>query len=309
MESPTPRAVLVSGCSAGFGFRSARALARAGHLVIAGIRSHSRHGQRYAAELTALRHAGHHVHLVPLDVDRDDSVDDAMTAALRITGGRLDALVNTAAYSVLGPLEACAPDQLLDMLNTNVGGALRLFRAALPVMRKQGHGRIVQLTSGLGRVALPFMGVYAASAWAQEAFAEALAYEAAAFGVEVAILEPAGYRTGGQPRKPVGDTARLDAYQPALIAFGERVMAAEPPEGDPEEVARAVVAAVEARKVPLRTPVGEAARQLLAMRDTLSGPAFEREIRARTGLLPVYEDDEADGAAIEAPSRSGTEEG
>lgn len=294
----TPRAVLVSGCSAGFGFRSARALARAGHLVVAGMRAQSRHGARYAAELTALRHAGHHIQLVPLDVDRTASVEDAVAAAVRLHG-RLDAVVNTAAYSVLGPLEACDPDQLLSMLDTNVAGALRLFRAALPVMRAQGHGRIVQLTSGLGRVVLPFMGVYAASAWAQEAFAEALAYEAASFGVEVAILEPAGYRKGGQPRKPVGDTARLEAYQEALVAFGERVNAAEPADGDPEEVARAVVEVIEAETVPLRTPVGEAAQQLLAMRDSMTGPAFEREIRARTGLQPVYEDEEAD-AELEA---------
>lgn len=275
-------------------------------MVVAGVRSHSQHGQSYAAELTGLGHAGLQIHLVPLDVDRDESVAEAVAAALRITGGRLDVLVNTAAYSVLGPLEACAPDQLLAMLQTNVVGALRLFRAVLPVMRDQGGGRIVQLTSGLGRVVLPFMGVYAASAWAQEAFAEVLAYEVAAFGVEVAILEPAGYRQGGQPQKPVGDTARLDAYEAALIAFGERVQTSAPPEGDPEEVARAVVAAVEARKMPLRTAVGESARQLLAMRDTMTGPAFEREIRARTGLLPVYED--GDDATLEASLNGRSEE-
>lgn len=294
MNTPSPRAVLVTGCSAGFGFRSARALALAGHHVVAGIRSVSLHGQSYAAELTQLRREGHTVTLVPLDVDRDDSVEGAVAASLEATGGRLDAVVNTAAYSVLGPLEACAPEQLMSLLNTNVVGALRLFRAVLPVMREQGSGRIIQLTSGLGRAVLPFMGVYAASAWAQEAFAEALAYEAAEFGVEVAILQPAGYRSGGRPRKAVGDTARLAAYQDVLVAFGERVNKAEPAMGNPEEVALAVVDAVEAERMPLRTPVGAAARELLTMRRTLSADAFEAEIRERTGLHAVYEDPEED---------------
>lgn len=308
MSTPSPRVVLVSGCSAGFGFRSARALARAGHHVVAGIRSFSVHGQQYAAELKGLRAEGHRIQLVPLDVDRADSVDAAVRAAMEAFG-RIDVMVNTAAYSVLGPLEACRPEQLAAMLDTNVVGALRLFRAVLPVMRAQGSGRILQLTSGLGRVVLPFMGVYAASAWAQEAFAEALAYEAQGFGVEVAIVEPAGYRKGGRPRKPVGDTRRLEAYADALIEFGERVNQSEPAGGDPEEVARAIVELVEAESVPLRTPVGAAALELLRMRRTMTAEAFEQEIYRRTGLHAVYEDNEEDAeigavmTAAEIPTR------
>ncbi len=310
MNTPS-RVVFVTGCSAGFGFRCARALARAGHHVIAGVRSFSVHGQRYAAELKGLRAEGHTVQLVPLDVDHDHSVDTAVRAAMDAFG-RIDVLVNTAAYSVLGPLEACRPEQLSAMLDTNVVGALRLFRAVLPIMREQGSGRILQLTSGLGRVVLPFMGVYAASAWAQEAFAEALAYEAAGFGVEVAIVEPAGYRKGGRPRKPVGDTARLSAYSDALIEFGERVNQSEPAGGDPEEVARAIIELVAAEKVPLRTPVGAAAVELLRMRRTMTAEAFEQEIYRRTGLHAVYEDDEEDAevgavmTAAEVPSHPPT---
>ena len=197
--------------------------------------------------------------------------------------------MNTAAYAVMGPLEACRPDQLLAMLNTNVVGALRLFRAALPTMRAAGRGRIVQLTSGLGRAAVPFMGVYSASAWAQECFAEVLSYEAAAFGVEVAILEPANYRDGGQPRKPVGDGDRLAPYQPQLVAFAERMhQTDEPPEGDPDEVARAVVETVEAEVVPLRTPIGDSARALLELRARLTADEYEQEILDRTGLRQFF---------------------
>ncbi len=287
-----PRHVFVAGCSTDFGFRAARALARRGHRVVAGVREPEGRGRHNAEALGALAIGGDRLLVVPLDVDDDASVTAATGHALEHLDGRVDALVNTAAYSVMGPLEACPPDQLLAMLNTNVVGALRLFRAVLPAMRASGQGRIVQLTSGLGRAAVPFMGVYSASAWAQECFAEVLSYEAAAFGVEVAILEPANYRDGGQPRKPVGDQDRLEVYEPQLVAFAERLHQTDrPPEGDPEEVAQALVDTVEAVAVPLRTPIGESARALLELRARLTADEYEREILERTGLRQFFHRD------------------
>ena len=289
MHAHSPRHVLVTGCSTDFGFRTAQALAHRGHTVVAGLREPRGRGRENAEALGALATEGLAVRTVPLDVDDDASVAAAMSHALDYLEGRLDVLVNTAAYAVMGPLEACRPDQLLAMLNTNVVGALRLFRAALPTMRAAGRGRIIQLTSGLGRAAVPFMGVYSASAWAQECFAEVLSYEAAAFGVEVAILEPANYREGGQPRKPVGDVDRLAVYQPQLVAFAERLhQTDEPPDGDLEEVARAVVETVEAEVVPLRTPIGESARALLELRARLTADEYEQEILDRTGLRQFF---------------------
>lgn len=284
--TPEPRAVLVSGCSADFGFRAARALALRGHVVVAGIREPAERGREQAEALRRLVETDAcDLTCVPLDVDDDASVEAAVKAALEFTGGRLDALVNSAAYSVLGPLEACRPAQLLAELNTNVVGALRLLRGVLPVMRHAGRGRVVQLTSGLARAAVPFMGAYSASAWAQECLAEVLSYETAAFGVEVAILEPAGYRSGGRPTKPVGDQDRLEVYEPQLVAFAEHLYRHDPPaDEDPEEVAAAVVATVEAAEVALRTPVGEAARKLVTLRSTLTAAEYEREILERTGL-------------------------
>ncbi len=271
------KTVLISGCSSDFGFRSAQLLARRGHQVVAGIREPQERGREEAQALDQLRQKGLDIRCVDLDVNDEESVERAIPKGLEV-------LVNTAAYSVLGPLEACPPQQLLDMLNTNLVGALRLFRAVLPGMRAAGQGRIIQLTSGLGRAALPFMGIYSASAWAQECFAEVLSYETAAFGVEVAILEPAGYRQGGQPKKPVGDQDRLAIYEEQLLNFADQVQGAEQGPGDPEEVATAVLRAVEADRLPLRTPVGEATRRLLELRRRLSADEYEREILERSGL-------------------------
>lgn len=288
---PERRAVLVSGCSSGFGYRAARELARRGHAVIAGFRDPDGRNAEQAAALVEFADAGrYHLLNVELDVVDEASVERAVGAALDWSGGTLDAVVNGAAYSVMGPLEACPPDQLLAMLNLNVVGALRLLRAVLPVMRAQRRGRIVQITSGLGRAAVPFMGPYAVSAWAQECFAEVLSYEAAAFGIEVAIIEPSGYREemGGPPVKPVGDADRLAVYEPQLVACAEalRAEADATPAGDPDEVARAVADAVEGALVPLRTPVGDAAQRLLRLREQHDTGEYQVEILRRTGLLP-----------------------
>lgn len=276
------RSVLVSGCSGEFGFRAARALAERGHRVIAGIREPEGRGRERRDALLQLS-ADRHLRCVALDVDDDLCVAAAVQSAQAWLGGPIDTLVNTAGYSVMGPLEACQPDQLLAMLNTNVVGALRLFRSVLPGMRAAGEGRIIQVTSGLGRAALPFMGIYSASAWAQECFAEVLSYEAAAFGIEVGILEPSGYRHGGQPKKPVGDDYRLAAYESQLLAFAERVQT-EGEGGDPEELASAIVESVEAERLPLRRAVGADAEQLLKLRESLSGADYQREILERAGL-------------------------
>lgn len=279
MGDSSKKSVLVSGCSTSFGRRAVRALAARGHTVVAGLPAP--HG-RHADQVEALAEVAT---VVSLDVDHDDSVNAGVAAALEATGGRIDVLVNTAAYTVMGPLEACPPDQLLSMLNTNLVGALRLFRAVLPVMRAAGAGRIVQFTSGLGRAVVPFMGVYSAGAWAQECFAEALHYEASAFGVEVTILEPAGYRDEGLPRKPVGDADRLAPYHAQLVALAERMQCVDQaPSGDPAEVSAAVVNAVEAHTTALRTPIGFAAHELLELRTRLTAAEYEAEIMKRTGL-------------------------
>lgn len=283
---PGTRSVLISGCSGDFGLRAARALARAGHQVFAGLRR-GEHGGQNRAQLEVLAAAGAPITCVDLDVNDTAQVEASVAQTLELTGGTLDVLVNTAAYSILGPLEACEPEQLLAMLDTNVVGTLRLLRAVLPTMRAQGKGRIIQVGSGLGRAALPFMAPYAASAWAIEGFVEALSYEAHTFGVDVAILEASGYRDGGPPRKPVSDQSRLDAYQEQLLAFGEQVRREDENAGDPEEVARAIVSAVEAQTVRLHTPVGEGAQELVALRDTLTTGEFSREILKRSGLDDV----------------------
>ncbi|MCA9546923.1 MAG: hypothetical protein KC613_21100, partial [Myxococcales bacterium] len=121
--------------------------------------------------------------------------------------------------------------------------------------------------------------------WAQECFAEALAMEAAPFGVRVSIIEPSGYRDPGRPRKPVGDQARLEAYQHQLVRLAERLQDGEGTD-DPQEVIDAIVQAVEGDDVPMRTPVGASAKELTALRKRLDFEEYERAVLSRAGLSP-----------------------
>lgn len=289
MKTQNTKTVLLSGCSGDFGFLAARALATRGHRVFAGLREPEDRGQLKAQALRQLQSQGLQIFPIELDVDQNESIEGALKFALSQGNGRIDCVISAAGYSVLGPIEACPPEQFLQMLNTNLVGQLRLYRAVLPQMRAQGFGRIVQLTSGLGRAVLPFTGIYASGAWAQECLAESLALEAADFGIEVAILEPAGYRAGGLPRKAVLDEVRLQPYERQLVALSEQLHNPDENPGSSqektplEEVSMAVVHAVEAEKISLRTPVGKDAEALVTLRQQLTADEYEREIRKRAG--------------------------
>lgn len=287
-RAPTARNVLVAGCSGGYGFRAARELAGRGHRVFAGLRDPDGSNASQRDRLAEFaRTTGHNLRCLHLDVNDPATLEEAVATAT--ADSALDAVVNTAAYAVMGPIEACRPEQLLRLLDTNVVGALRLFRSVMPALRAAGRGRIIQVTSGLGRAAVPFMGVYAATAWAQECLAEVLHYEAAFFGVEVGILEPAAYRSelGGPSVKPVGDEDRLAFYQQQLVAFGETLRSEAEDEsiaGDPDEVARAIADAIAADVLPIRRPVGESARKLVEFRSARTTGEYRRDILERTGL-------------------------
>ena len=195
--------------------------------------------------------------LVELDVTDDDSVAGAVQQIVD-REGRLDVVVNNAGYVLWGPIEETPIEEIRREFDVNVFGALRVARAAAPVMRRQGSGVVVQISSISGRVvAGPFWGHYAASKFALEAFSEALAYELRPFGVRVVLVEPGSYDTTiGQstqrsPGLAEGHSAYDDAYR--------RMQDVDEPWalGDPHEVAEAVVRAIHDDASPLRVLLGE----------------------------------------------------
>lgn len=260
------QAILVTGSNSGFGRLTVETLARQGYRVFAGMRAV---GGRNAPAAEALRALADReqlaLRIVELDITDDASVEQAIASIVDSTG-RLDVVVNNAGLAFSGPLEAFTPEQVRQQFETNVFGMVRVNRAALPHMRKQGSGLLLQIGSIGGRVALPYLGLYGATKFALEGLTESYRDELAPFGIGAAIIEPGTYPTPIDTRRQdAADTARAAVYQVGMEAFMTPFYAenrsATPP--DPQEVADAVarVIALPAGQRPLHTVVAPAAQR------------------------------------------------
>ena len=172
--------ILITGCSSGIGFDAAFALKERGHRVIASCRK--------IADLEKLKQLG--LEAVLLDVSDSESIKSAFTEIMIMTAGRLDVLINNAGYGQAGALEDITRDVLRKQFETNVFGLLELTNLVIPVMRQQGQGRIINLSSILGVISLPFRGAYNASKYAVEGLSDTLRLELHSSGIKVITIEP-----------------------------------------------------------------------------------------------------------------------
>jgi NAD(P)-dependent dehydrogenase (short-subunit alcohol dehydrogenase family) len=258
--------ILVTGSTGGFGRLTVETLARQGYRVFAGIRAAAGKNAPVAEELRALAQQEQlALHLVEIDVTDDASVERAI-AVISETTSRLDVVVNNAGVSYSGPLEAFTLEQVRQQFEINVFSVLRVNRAVLPQMRKQGGGLLLQIGSIVGRLGMPFLGLYGATKFALEGLTETYRYELAPFGIDAAIIEPGTYPTTiSANRQVAADAERFALYQAGIDAFTVPFYAenrsATPP--DPQEVADAVahVIAQPAGERPLRTVVATVAQR------------------------------------------------
>ncbi|MEQ8657023.1 MAG: SDR family NAD(P)-dependent oxidoreductase [Hyphomicrobiales bacterium] len=179
-RSITGKSILITGTSTGIGHHAAHALAGRGWTVVAAARK--------AADVARLKEEG--LHAVQLDHADDASIASALEQTLQLTGGRLDALFNNGAYGQVGALEDVTTEHLRAQFEANFFGLHTLTRQALPVMRAQGFGRIVQCSSVLGFIAAPYRGPYVASKFALEGYTDTLRAEVARFGIKVVSIQP-----------------------------------------------------------------------------------------------------------------------
>src|SRR6266480_4913417 len=258
--------ILVTGSTSGFGRLTVETLARQGYRVFAGMRAAAGKNAPAAEELRALAQRERlALHSIEIDVTDDASVEQATKAIIGATD-RLDVVVNNAGVSYSGPLEAFTLEQVRKQFETNVFSVLRVNRAVLPQMRKQGSGLLLQIGSIAGRLAMPYLGLYAATKFAVEGLTESYRYELAPFGIDAAIIEPGTYPTTISANCQVAaDSERLALYQAGIDAFTVPFYAenrsATPP--DPQEVADAIahVIAQPAGERPLRTIVATVAQR------------------------------------------------
>lgn len=238
---------LISGASRGLGRAITEAALRAGHRVVAGVRSTSALDDLAAEYPDALS-------VTRLDVTDDEQVRAAIMAAVNCFG-RLDVLVNNAGYANMGAIEDVDFDDFRTQIDTNFLGVVRLTQAALPVMRTQRAGHIVQISSVGGRLTRPGLAAYQAAKWAVTGFSSVLAQEVAPLGIKVTVLEPGGMRTDWAGSSMRVDPIRAE-YQPTVGAAATMSNAATLGASHPAKVAALLLDIVEMAEPPTRLLVG-----------------------------------------------------
>ncbi len=243
------RVVLITGCSTGIGRATALYLAKRGWRVFASARR--------LEDIRALH--SECIAVLPLDVCDEESRIEAINTVVR-QAGRLDALVNNAGLNIGGPLELVSLEDARAQFETNVWGALRLAQLAIPVMRQQGGGRIVNISSIMVRTPLPFSGLYCASKSAIESMTEILRWELSPWNIQVSVVEPGSYKTNidnkakafrmrfaehplyaryfgwGRKKQPIGASGPLSPIR----QMAKRILIDKNPEGAAQVIERAL---------------------------------------------------------------------
>lgn len=188
--------VLISGAGSGMGLHTAQTLIRQGYSVYAGIRDpETRNKERTEGLRAYAAEHGKQVTVVDMDIHVEESCQRAVDKVIA-DQGRIDVVIHNAAHLFIGYSEGFTPEQFASSINTNLLGAHRLNRAALPYMRKQQHGVLLYVGSGITGIAAPFMAPYVTGKAALDALAECTAYEVGPFGIETVILMPGVFMDG-----------------------------------------------------------------------------------------------------------------
>ncbi|MFF0014980.1 SDR family oxidoreductase [Streptomyces sp. NPDC005374] len=241
----------ITGSSRGFGRQFAKAALERGDKVAATARNTDS-----LADLVA----AHGEAILPLTLDVTDkaAATDAVQRA-HAHFGRLDVVVNNAGYGLFGMVEELTEQQIRDQMETNFFGALWVTQAALPLLREQGSGHIVQISTIAGVVAFPYVGGYNASKWALEGLSDALAQEAAGFGIKVTLVEPGGFATDWAGSSAVA-AEPLPAYDEVRAVA--HAGASQLGNSDPATSGEALLKIVDADTPPLRVFFGTAPLQV-----------------------------------------------
>ncbi|MFW7269905.1 SDR family oxidoreductase [Gluconacetobacter sp. Hr-1-5] len=246
----------ITGTSSGFGRIMTECLLERGDTVFATLRKPDMLHDLQAGSQGRL-------YLAALDVTDTDMVRQVVDQAFAVLG-RIDVIVSNAGYGLFGAAEEVSDAQIRQQLDTNILGSITVVRAALPHLRAQGGGRILQLSSMGGQIAFPGLGLYHASKWAIEGFFESLVQEIASFGIEATLIEPGAARTQfGRGSMVMADP--LEAYQAVSFSARRAVLAQDSytPIGDPEKMVHEMIASVDVSPAPLRLALGSDAYGLM----------------------------------------------
>jgi NAD(P)-dependent dehydrogenase (short-subunit alcohol dehydrogenase family) len=273
---------IVTGSSSGIGFETSLLLAKNGFFTYATMRNLDK-----SNKITDLEQK----EKLPLEVLKLDVIDDKSVkeAVKKIANeqGTIDVLVNNAGYALVGPLEELSIQEFKEQFETNVFGAIRVVQKVLPIMRKQRHGTIVNISSIAGRIGFPLTSAYVSSKFALERLSESMAYELEQFGIRVILIEPGIIKTNFDSNLKIGKkvstgtTNSNDRNSPYADITEKRIAGFKPRFENglpPIEVAKVILNAIASRNVrpELRYLVGNDALKLMEIRKNKSDKEFRR---------------------------------
>ena len=252
-ESSAQKVWFITGASRGFGRVWAEAALQRGDKVVATAR-------KLESIQTLAEKYEHQALLLELDVTDHDQVESTVKRA-HAHFGRLDIVCNNAGYSLVSTVEEASSADIRALYETNVLGPVAVIQAALPLLRAQGGGHILGVSSNLGHVTLPVIGYYCSSKWAFEAIHESLAAEIAPFGIKVTIIEPGAYATEFASTESLKFSENMEIYTAYKAQFFNGLKEME--RGDPAATSQAIFRVVDSQNPPLRFFLGSQALPLV----------------------------------------------
>jgi NAD(P)-dependent dehydrogenase (short-subunit alcohol dehydrogenase family) len=269
---------VVTGSSTGIGFETSLTLARNGFHTYATMRTLE--GSRGSEQITDIaKRENLPLQVIQLDVDNDKSVSDAINTIVK-DNGRIDIVINNAGYALAGPFEETSNEEIRAQFETNFFGAVRIMKAAIPIMREQRSGKIVNITSMGGRIAVPLDSIYHGTKFALEGLSECLQYELEPFGINIILIEPGAVGSSFWKNLKIASKTtspdNIDSpYKQIVNNVSESFKQMEQNTIHPSEVAKVILQAVLSDNPDFRYVVGKDAAAILEARRNM----FDREFQ------------------------------
>ena len=278
---------VVTGSSTGIGFETSLTLARNGFHTYATMRTLE--GSRGSEQITDIaKRENLPLQVIQLDVDNDKSVSDAINTIVK-DNGRIHIVINNAGYALAGPFEETSNEEIRAQFETNFFGAVRIMQAAIPIMREQRSGKIVNITSMGGRIAVPLDSIYHGTKFALEGLSECLQYELEPFGIKIILIEPGAVGSNfWKNLKMASKTTSPDdidsPYKQIVNNVSESFKQMEQNTIHPSEVAKVILQAVLSDNPDFRYVVGKDAAAILEARRNMPDREFQLFIKGQFNL-------------------------
>lgn len=270
------RTVLVTGCSSGIGLATCHVLSRNNFMTYGTVRNLSK--AKKIQDLINRENLS--LKILRLDVNDNQSIKLAVKKILTDTGS-IDVLINNAGYGMFGPVEEITTQEVKKQFETNFFGTIRLIKAIVPIMRKQGNGSIVNISSMVGRFGVPLNSAYVSSKFAMEGLSESISFELEEFGIRVIVIEPGVVKSDFFQNVKVKGMNLESPYHKLMerrVTFLDKAMKNSPTSS--YDVADTILDALNSKDPKFRYVIGNDARNSLRMRNSLSDRKFMERIRA-----------------------------